>query len=236
MVPHCWTISDSKACPRIAGRSPAFDEFLKIGIVGRNVDLDGDQLVAALAVLGGETAALEPQDLARRRSLRNGKHDRPIGRRNFHLGAEHRLLESHRKLEANVGAVTRVETVRGELDRDERVPAAARSVLALASEADSSAVLEAGWKLEVDGLAVGERNPLRLKCHCVLERDLEAVRDIGALLRRPATLPKAAERPTAAPAGRSTEQALEQVAQVGGVAGFEVEVFEPTTRLRSSRA
>jgi len=39
-----------------------------------------------------------------------------------------------------------------------------------------------------------------------------------------------------APGGIPAEQALEQVAQVGGVAGFEVEVFEPTTRLRSSRA
>src|SRR4051794_8196837 len=129
MVPHEWRISDSKARPRIAGCGPAFDKFLKLGIVGGNVDLDGDQLIAALAVLGGETAALEPQDLTRRRSLGDGEHDRPIGRRNLHLGAEHRLLESHWKLEADVGAVARIETVRGDLDRDERVPSAARAVL-----------------------------------------------------------------------------------------------------------
>src|SRR5215213_8663489 len=49
---------------RVAAAAPAFDERLQFGIGRGHVDLHADQLVAALAILGLETAILEPQDLA----------------------------------------------------------------------------------------------------------------------------------------------------------------------------
>ena len=56
--------SNPKRGARVAGTGPAFDEPLQLGIVGRDLDFDRHQLVAALAVLGGEAAALEAQHLA----------------------------------------------------------------------------------------------------------------------------------------------------------------------------
>ena len=140
---------------RVARRVPFLGELLQLGVVRRNVDLDAHQLVAALAVLGGEAAALEAQHLARRRPLGNGQHHRPFGRRHLHLGAEHRFLQRDREIQANVVAFAREEAVRSDLDRDDRVAASGRPFLTLAGEPDLGPVLEPLRQLEVDRLAVG---------------------------------------------------------------------------------
>ena len=95
-------------------------------LAGRST-LKLDQLVAALAVLAGEAAALEAQHLARGRSLGDGQHHRAFDRRHLDLGAEHRLVERHRQVEADIVAVADEEGVRRDLDRDDRVAAARRA-------------------------------------------------------------------------------------------------------------
>src|SRR4051812_7811508 len=121
MIPHQLSALDAEARTGIAGRGPAFRKLLQLGIVGGHVDLNGDELVAALAVLGDETAPLETEDLSRGRPLRNGEHDWSVWCRHPDLGTQHRLLESHRQLEPNVGALARVEAVRRDLDCHNRV-------------------------------------------------------------------------------------------------------------------
>ena len=58
-----------------APATPAFEEAGEIRIVG-HVDHQGDELVAALAGLAGETLALEAQHLARARPLGHAQHHR----------------------------------------------------------------------------------------------------------------------------------------------------------------
>src|SRR5437588_11903529 len=118
MVPHRRRTSDAKARPRIARLLPSLDELLQLGIMGRDVDLDRHQLIAALTVLGDEPPPLEPQDFARGRAFGNGEHYGAVGCRYLNLRAEHGLLESDRQFEPNVVPLTGVEAVRGDLDRD----------------------------------------------------------------------------------------------------------------------
>src|SRR5512146_1018473 len=72
---------NTKTCARVATAVPAFDEPLQLGIVGRDFDFDGHQLVPTLAILAHEATALEAQNLARRRPLGNRQHHRSFGRR-----------------------------------------------------------------------------------------------------------------------------------------------------------
>src|SRR6185369_1866598 len=240
MVPHPLKASNAKLRPRIRRRLPALDELLKRRILGRHVDFDSDELVAPLAVLGDEPAPFEAQDLPRCRPLGNAQHHRSVGCRHLYLGTQHRFLEGDRELQADVGALARVETVRRDLDGHDRVAAATRSLLPLAGKADAGAVLEALRKLEVDGLAIGKGDPLRLQCNRVLERDLEAIGDVGALLGAARAASKATERPSArASSGRAPEQPFEKVAEVGCIsatAASEIEILEAGARLRASTA
>src|SRR6478752_3321269 len=219
MVPHAPETLDPEARTRVAGCVPALDEFLKRGIVAGNVDLDRDELVAALAVLRSEAAALQPQHLSGSGALRNGEHNWAVRRRNFHLGAENGFLQRHRQLETNVGPVARVEAVRCNLDGDDCVAATARPLLPLAGEAYPGPVLKPFRKFKVDRFSVRKGDALRLKRHRILERNLEPISDVGALLRGARALSEAAERAAAAAARArcSAEQALEQVAEVGRI-------------------
>src|SRR5688500_1372045 len=223
--------SNAEARARVAAAVPALGELLQRGIVGGKIDCHSDQLVAALAVLAGEAAALEAQHLARGRALGDGYHDRPLGRGNLDLGAEHRLLEGDRKGQADMLAVAGEEGMRRDLDRDDRVAAPARPLLALAGEPDLGPAVDALGELDVDRLAVGERHALRFQRHRVDERNLQPVCDVGAFLRRPSALAKpgdAAACARAAPAA-AAEQALEQVAEVDAnrATAGEIEIFEP---------
>src|SRR5690348_1522223 len=187
----------TKARARVAASAPAFRKLLKLRILRRNVDFDRHQLIAALSVLGGEPAALEAEHFSRAGALWDCEHHRSFWRWHLHLGAEHRLFESHRQFEPDVVAVAGEETVGRDFDGDDRVAAPRRTFLALPAEADLGPVLQTLRELEVDGLAVGERDPLRLQGDRILERHLEPVSDIGALLRRCGALAEAAERPAA---------------------------------------
>ena len=70
-------------------------------------------------------------------------------------------------------------------DGDDGVAGPGGARLALAGEADAGAVLDALGQLEVDGLAVGQRDPLRLQLGRIDERDGQPIGDVGALLRLP---------------------------------------------------
>ena len=127
--------------------------------------------------------------------------------------------------------------MRCDLDRNDRITATSWPLLALAPKADAGPILEAGRELEVDGLAVRQRDPLRLQSDRILEWNLESIGDVGALLCRPSALSEAAEWPATRAAPRGTpEQSLEQVAKVGAItAAAEVEVLETGARLRPAR-
>src|SRR5688500_13009644 len=133
-------VLDAQPRPRVAFAlaAPAFDEAGKLGIVG-HVDHQGHELVAAMAVLGGEALALEPQHLARARPPGNAQHRRAVDRRHPHLGAEHRLVERYRQIEPDIFALAAEEAVRPDGDGDDRVAVAARSRLALAGKPDPGA-------------------------------------------------------------------------------------------------
>src|SRR5688500_17629878 len=193
-------VLDAQPRPRVAFAlaAPAFDEAGELGIVG-HVDHQGDELVAALPVLAGEALALEPQHLARARPLGNAQHHRAVDRRHPHLGAEHRFVERHRQIEADIVAFATEEAVRLDRDGDNRVAIAARPRLALPAEADPGAVLDARGKLDVERLAAAQGHPLAVERRGVLERHFEPVGDVGAALRRRAAPAEAAETPAAAP-------------------------------------
>src|SRR6478735_4183451 len=57
---------DAERSTGVATAVPAFCKALQLRVVGRHVDFDRYQLVAALAVLASKAPALEPQHLARR--------------------------------------------------------------------------------------------------------------------------------------------------------------------------
>ena len=97
-----------------------------------------------------------------------------------------------------------------DLDGDDGVALAARSLLALAGETDSTAALDALGKLQVEGLAAGQRHALLLEGGGIDERDFEPIGNVGALLRSlgPATEASAAASLTAHCAA---EQPLEQI-------------------------
>src|SRR5260221_9390807 len=239
MIPHDLWRLDAEARARVRWRRPPFRELLQLGIVGGHVDLDRDQLIPALAVFCHEPTPLEPQDFSGGGALGDGQHHHTLRRGNFHLGTQHRLLESDRQFEPNVGALARVEAVRRDLDRHNRVAAAAGPLLALAGEADAGAVLETLRELQVDRLAVSERDPLRLQRDRILERDLQPVCHVGTLLRGASTLAKSAERAAGgAAARRAPEKTLEQIAEIGGIAAAtaEVEILESAARLGPSPA
>src|SRR4051794_10995045 len=63
-----------EAGARVAAAVPLLGELLQRRVVRRDVDLDRDQLVAALAVSPHEPAPFEAQHLARAGALGNGQH------------------------------------------------------------------------------------------------------------------------------------------------------------------
>src|SRR6185312_586205 len=231
-----WRALNTKTRAGVATALPGFGELLQLGVVGRNVDFDGHQLVAAFPVLGCKAATLEAQHPPRRGTLGNGHHDRAFGRRDLHLRAERALLERHRKIEPDVVALAGIEAMGSNLDGDDGVAAAARPFLTLAAEADSGSVLQPLRKFQIDRLAVGEGDTLRLQRHRILERHLQPIGDVGALLWRSGTLAESTERTSGASTAGTAEQAFEQVAQVRALRTTEIEVLEPRARLRAARS
>src|SRR6185295_1940410 len=121
----------------VAAAGPAPGKLFQLGVAGGKVDLGGDQLIAALPVLAGETAALEAQNIARARPLGDSEHDGTLGRRDLHLRPKHRLLERNREGQPDVVALAGEEAMRLDLDRDEGVAASTRTVLTLARKPDA---------------------------------------------------------------------------------------------------
>ena len=103
--------------------------------------------------------------------------------------------------------------MRLDLDRQDRIARAARTLLALAGQLHLRAGLDPGGELEVERLAVCERHALRLQRRRLDERHLQAIRGILALGLRAPT--EAAGEPAAAATLRAAEQPFEDVAHVG---------------------
>ena len=80
-----------------------------------------------------------------------------------------------------------------------------------------------GGQLEVDRLAAAERDALAAERRRIVERHVEAIGDVGALLRRRAAAAEAAEAAAARRRRRAAEQAFEHVAEIGRLAAAELE-------------
>ena len=90
--------------------------------------------------------------------------------------------------------------------------------LALARQPHLGARFDAVWQFYVDRLAVAERNPLRAQGCRVFEANGQTIGDVGTFGGCAAP-----ERTSPARAGPSTEQAFEDIAEVGAA------VLESTT-------
>src|SRR3546814_4912124 len=90
-------------------------------------------------------------------------------------------------------------------DGDDAVARTARPRLPLAGEPHLGAGLDPGGELEVDRLAVGQRDALHRLRRRVEEGNGEAIGDVGALLWRRGAPAEAAER-TAAAGAATAEQ------------------------------
>src|SRR5204862_174926 len=119
------------------------------------------------------------------------------------------------QVETVIVAFALEETMRLDLDRHDRVAGAAGSFLALAGKAHLGAGFEPGRKLQVDRLAVAQRDALCRQRGRILEAHGEAIGDVRALGRRPAAeIAKASgEAPAAPPRAHAAEQPFENVAK-----------------------
>src|SRR5450830_1701672 len=222
------------------GRGEGLHGFL--GVLAellRHGDVDGDQQVpGGFAVL--DAAAFDPE-----RPAGGGAGGDPdpdlvaVDGRNLDVGAQGRLREGDRDVDAQVVAVAGVEIMGFHGDRDHEVAVAGRAVLALAAHPDLLAVLDAGRDPHVDDLAVrfaqadggaadgagegdaGGRGPVRALLRAALERlataaETAAAKQVGELGR---DAPGGAV-PAGVPAAAAGEKAAEQVLEASAAAGL----------------
>src|SRR5687768_12917057 len=114
--------------------------------LGRHLDVDGDQQVAASASLGCRALAARPERATARRAGGNSDADRrAVERRHRDGGAERGLVERHRHRDGEMVALAPEQRVLG--DVHDQVEVAVRrtvTLAALALEPDALAVLDAG--------------------------------------------------------------------------------------------
>ena len=113
-------------------------------------------------------------------------------------------------------------------DGNERVARAARPWLALAGQAHLGAVFHPGGQLQVDGLPIGQGNPLGCPGGRIGQRYAQLVSHVGALGRR--SRPSAIAEGTGSAAAKATapaEQAFEDVAKVDPGVIAAAKAFEP---------
>src|SRR3546814_18579258 len=108
---------------------------------------------------------------------------------------------------------------RSYLYRHQGVAIAAGASLALSGKPHLPAALDPRRQLQVDRLAVGEGDALRLQRRRFLKRNLQPIGDIGAPALR------ALAKGTAAPPLAAVEQIGEDVAEVPAFAEFEMHAF-----------
>src|SRR5918911_681678 len=109
------------------------------------------QVAAATALQLRDAATLDAQQLAIRRARRHLQRHRTVGRRQLDGCAQSGFAQRHRHLDDEVGrAAALVQLRRRDARDDEEVAALAAAVagLALALQADASAVLDAGRDLD----------------------------------------------------------------------------------------
>jgi hypothetical protein len=155
------------------------------------------------------------------------QHHAAIDRRHLDRRADHRFRQGDRQIEPHIIAVAREEAVRLHGDRHDRVAMPAGALLALAGKAHLRAGLDADRELEIDRLAIGKRDALRLERGGIGKRNAEAIGDVGAarLLLIAAAETEAAGKTAAAAALCTTpEQPFEDIAHIG-FAAAEIELL-----------
>ena len=125
--------------------------------LGRRLDDDGDELVAARLVADvGDTLAAQAEGGAGLRALGDLVADLAVERRDLDGRAERGLREGDGHLAHDIRAVTREDRVLAHRDRHEQIAvrAAVRAGVALVAHAEGLAVVDAGRDLDLDGLGV----------------------------------------------------------------------------------
>ncbi len=169
-------------------------------------------MIAALAVLAREAAALEAQGLAAGAAGRDGHHHWPFDCGNAHFCAGKGFVERNRHIQPDIVAFPREERAGQDLDRDDGVAEAAGAWLTLAAKAHLLTIDEAGRELQIDGLAVTQRHPLAFPARGFVEWHLERIRHVGTARRWSAA--RTGTCTAAAHAAAAAEQAFEDVAEI----------------------
>ncbi len=130
----------------VEGRQLLQQPLLVLGELGGDLDLDPGQQVPGATPIGGEAAALDPEDLAAGGTVRDPHLDRSVHGRHVELGAEGGLREAdgHRHREVVVAAPE--DPVGGHVHLDQQVPGGApvAARTALAGQPDGGPVLDPG--------------------------------------------------------------------------------------------
>ena len=121
--------SDAHGGPRVPAVGPFGGKALQLSIIGRDVDHQRDELIAAPAILLVKALALQAQRLARAAPLGDRQHDGALDGRHLDRTAQHRFVQGDRQVQADVVAVAGEEGMGADLDRDDRIAGAARSGL-----------------------------------------------------------------------------------------------------------
>ena len=127
--------------------------------LGRRLDDDGDELVAARLVADvGDALAAQAEGGAGLRALGDLVADLAVERRDLDGCAERGLREGDGHLAHDIRAVTREDRVLAHRDRHEQIAvrAAVRAGVALVAHAEGLAVVDAGRDLDLDGLGVAD--------------------------------------------------------------------------------
>ncbi|CAE1302767.1 unnamed protein product [Acanthosepion pharaonis] len=119
--------SDAHGGPQVPAVGPFGGKALQLSIIGRDVDHQRDELIAAPAILLVKALALQAQRLARAAPLGDRQHDRALDSRtltgppstaSFRVTGRSRRTSSPSRVKKACGA---------DLDRDDRIAGAARS-------------------------------------------------------------------------------------------------------------
>src|SRR6185295_485911 len=197
-------------------------DFVVVGGVPRNDDLDARELVAARAVGLLDPATAQPQPRSARGAGRHRHRDRPLDRGDRDLGAERRLADRDRQIDLDVVAVAAQEPIRPHGDVE--VEVAGRAVLArrrtaLSRDAEAPAGLYPGRHLHLD-LAPGAGRDRAARPEGSLgEGDLQRPQHVRSFARPVADPAEGiAAAPAPARAGLLAEQSREDVTEVVEVA------------------
>src|SRR4029077_3631301 len=152
-------------------------EFL-IGL-RRQHDADRGEKVAA-AVLGRIALAFQAEGAAAAGAGRDGELDRAVESWDPHLGAERRLVERHRQIEPDIGAIEREDRMRAKRQGDQKIAGPVRPGGTLDAQADLLTVGNPGRNLDLDIFAVWETPALCGAMRLTGQRHAQSAGEIAA--------------------------------------------------------